>query len=166
MWRSSIRIGVFLGFCACLPAFADDKPQAHPLVTATEGKLPIIISAPHGGNQPIPDVPERKGEGLARGAGKFVTSQDTGTEQLATAIADAIEARLGKRPYLVAAKFHRKYADANRPVELAVEDPKAKVVYEHYHAALAKYCAEVRKTYGRGLLLDVHGQVSEASTLR
>jgi N-formylglutamate amidohydrolase len=110
-------------------------------------------------------VAERKGDALERGPGKFVTARDIGTEKLAMALADAIEKRMGKRPYLVVAKFHRKYADANRPAELAFEDPKAKPAYEAYHAALARYCQSVQKEYGRGLLLDVHGQVAATDTI-
>ncbi len=58
----------------------------------------------------------------------------------------------------MAARFHRKYIDANRPPDIAYEDPRAKPVYDAYRDTLAGYCREVRKTYGRGLLLDVHGQ--------
>src|SRR5438045_2383400 len=121
MSLSSIRMKrttpllILTAWCvAAIPATpADTKPEAHPLVVATEGKLPIILSAPHGGEMPIPGVPERKGDALERGPGKFVTARDTGTQELALALADAIEKRMGQRPYLVAAKFHRKYADAN-----------------------------------------------------
>ncbi|MFL5328295.1 MAG: hypothetical protein ACJ8C4_05230 [Gemmataceae bacterium] len=141
------------------------EPAPHPLVLVSEGKLPIILSAPHGGDQAIPGVAERKGDALERGPGKFVTARDTGTEELAIALADAIEKRMGKRPYLVVAKFHRKYADANRPAELAFEDPKAKPAYEAYHTALAQYCRAVQKNYGRGLLLDLHGQVAATDTI-
>src|SRR5262245_23656083 len=123
------RLFLTLLLLGCLPAFAEDKPPQHnPLVTVVEGKLPIILSAPHGGSAPIEGVPERKGEGIPHKPGKFVTSRDTGTEELEAAIADAIEARMKKRPYLVAAKFHRKYCDANRVAAEAYEESKAKPV--------------------------------------
>src|SRR4051812_28895668 len=108
------QISFAVVLAASLFAFADDKPAANPLVMVAEGKLPIILSAPHGGANPIDGVPERKGEGIPHKPGKFVTSRDTGTEELAGMIADAIEARMHKRPYMVVAKFHRKYCDANR----------------------------------------------------
>src|SRR5207245_9425899 len=72
--------------------------------------------------------------------------------------ADAIDKKTDKRPYLEVAKFHRKYIDANRPPEIAYESDKAKPTYDAYRETLGKFCRDVRKTYGRGLLLDVHGQ--------
>src|SRR4051794_9618058 len=82
-----------------LSAIGDDKPPGNKLVVASDGRLPIILSAPHGGEAAIPGVPERKGEGLAHGPGAFVTGRDVGTEQLAISIAEAIEKRMGKRPF-------------------------------------------------------------------
>jgi N-formylglutamate amidohydrolase len=138
-------------------------PQAPPprevaLVTARRGALPVILSAPHGGTKAVPGVPPRRGDGLPVGGSGFFAGRDTNTEELADAIAAAVEKRTGKAPYLVAARFHRKYLDANRPPDIAYEDPRAKPVYDAYRDTLAAYCREVRKTYGRGLLLDVHGQ--------
>ena len=154
----------------CIPApnwssAQEKEPLGHPLVATQEGKLPIILSAPHGGLAAIPGVPERTGEGLPKGPSGFFTGRDVGTEQLAYALAAAIEAKMGKKPYLVAAKFHRKYTDANRPPEIAFEHPKAKVVYAAYHDTLARYCRNVRNTYGRGLLLDLHGQGTAKDTV-
>jgi N-formylglutamate amidohydrolase len=150
----------------CLPAQAQE-PKAQPgdLVRTQEGMLPIIISAPHGGLAPIPGVPERKGEGLVTGPSGFVTSRDFGTEELARAIAGAVETKLGNKPYLVAARFHRKFIDPNRPAGIAYESPQAKPVYDHYHDTLARYCRDVQKSNGRGLLIDVHGQGSAADTI-
>jgi N-formylglutamate amidohydrolase len=108
----------------------------------------------------IPGVPERTGEGMKKGPAGFFAGRDENTELLAPAIARAIEARLGKKPYFVIAKMHRKYVDANRPPEIAVEHPRAREVYELYRGTLAKFCDDVQKRFGRGLLLDVHGQGS------
>ena len=140
-------------------------PATSRLVAVQEGKLPIILSAPHGGDQPIPGVPERKGEGLAKGPSGFFTGRDVGTEQLCYEIARAIEARMGRKPYFVAAKFHRKFIDPNRPAEIAYEHPMAKPVYDVYHDTLTQYCRQVQKQHGRGLLLDIHGQVSAKDTV-
>jgi N-formylglutamate amidohydrolase len=135
------------------------------LVTTQAGELPIIISAPHGGTLPVPGVPERKGAGLEKSGKGFATVRDTGTEEFARDIADAVKTKFGKKPYLVVARFARKYIDANRPPEVAYEAPKAKPTYDHYHGLLTKYCKEVQGTYGRGLLLDIHGQAKTADTV-
>jgi N-formylglutamate amidohydrolase len=135
-----------------------EKPPVSDLVTTQEGKLPVILSAPHGGTKDVPGVAPRKGEGLPTGGSGYFTGRDTNTEELAHAVSAAIEKKTGKKPYMVVAKFHRKYIDANRPPEIAYEDPKAKPTYDAYRQTLAAYCREVKKTYGRGLLLDLHGQ--------
>jgi len=120
------------------------------LVELQEGTLPIILSAPHGGSREIPGVPPRT---------KGVTVQDSRTAEVARGVADALEKLLGAKPYLVAAQFHRRFVDANRPEADALEAGAARPVYTAYHAALRRFVDEVRRANGgRGLLLDIHGQ--------
>lgn len=159
-----VRLAVL--FALATPAFAEPpKPAASKLVTVQQGALPIILSAPHGGTEDVPGVSPRKGEGLPTGGSGFFAGRDGNTEELAAAISDAVEKAMGKKPYLVAAKFHRKFIDANRPPEIAYEDPKAKPTYDAYRDQLAAYCREVKKQHGRGLLLDVHGQGAMKDTI-
>jgi N-formylglutamate amidohydrolase len=134
------------------------KPPVSDLVTTQEGKLPVILSAPHGGTKDVLGVAPRKGEGLPTGGSGYFTGRDTNTEELAHAVSAAIEKKIGRKPYMVVARFHRKYIDANRPPEIAYEDAKAKPTYDAYRETLAAYCRAVKKEYGRGLLLDIHGQ--------
>jgi N-formylglutamate amidohydrolase len=125
------------------------------------GELPIIISAPHGGTQPIPLVEEaRHVQGKPTGGTGYVTARDTGTEELAGEVTKSIERHFGKKPYCVIARQHRKYLDPNRPPEIAYDDPDAKSVYETYHGALNRYCRDVQTKFRKGLLLDLHGQGS------
>ena len=152
------------------PADADGaapeaEDVAEDLVYVERGALPIVLSAPHGGRALIPGVPQRGGEGYEGGrfAGgeddpisyRFLTVRDTGTDQLAVLLADALEARTGARPSLVVARFSRKCVDANRPPEAAAERPAAQAAYARYHAALAE---AVRDLGGAGLMIDLHGQ--------
>lgn len=44
-------------------------------------------------------------------------------------LADAIESKMGKRPYVVIARFARKYLDANRRARNAFESPESELVY-------------------------------------
>jgi N-formylglutamate amidohydrolase/glutamine amidotransferase-like uncharacterized protein len=129
------------------------------LVTVQPGDLPIILSAPHGGRDAIPDVPPRQGVGIRL----FNPRADSGSDGLTEKLADALEKQFGKRPYVVIARFHRKYLDANRPPELAYESdhPNAKAAYDTYHATLAEARSEVTRRWGRGILFDVHGQKAE-----
>lgn len=126
-------------------------------VTAAAGDLPIILTAPHGGSAGIPGVPERKGDGVVR----FNPRADTNTDILTEKLADALEQKLGKRPYVVIARFHRKYLDANRRPADAFESAEAKATYDAYHAAIASACKEVTARWGRGVVLDIHGQAAQ-----
>lgn len=55
-------------------------------------------------------------------------------------------------------KYQRKYIDANRPPELALEDSRARPHYDYYHQSVRRFVGEVRKNHPAGLLIDVHGQ--------
>ena len=135
------------------------------LVFAQAGDLPIILSAPHGGTGVVPGVTERTGVGLATGPSGFFTGRDTGTEELAREVFDAIKKRFGKSPYVVISKVHRKFLDPNRPADIAFEDPKIQPVYDHYHDSLSKYCREVTDRFQVGVLIDIQGQGSLADTV-
>src|SRR5215211_2271714 len=145
-----------------LPTLGQDQPQTpDQLVTVRQGTLPIILSAPHGGGTPLAGVPERRGAGVE----KFVTSRDGNTAELAEKLAARIAKKLGGQPYLVIARFERKFIDVNRPPAGAYEDPKAKPFYDGYHQALADFTKEVQMDWGRGLLIDLHGQGAEADAV-
>jgi N-formylglutamate amidohydrolase len=131
------------------------------LVTVRPGTLPIILSAPHGGRGRIPGVPDRKGVAVKQ----FVVVNDTNTDDLADRLTAAIEKRMGAKPHVVIARFERKQCDANRPAADAYEHPRAKAVYDAYHAALAAARRTVQADWGRGLLLDLHGQAADAGTI-
>lgn len=152
-------MGIFLILPDYLAAQAPPKPED--FITRQAGKLPIILSAPHDGKLAIPGVTVRQGEGVA----KFVTVRDTNAGLVAEKLAEAIEKQMGAKPYFVIAKFSRKYVDANRPVEGAYEDPDAKPIYDAYHDALRKACQEVKKEYGQGIVIDLHGQAASAETV-
>jgi N-formylglutamate amidohydrolase len=141
---------------------ADDAPAGfHPaeqyrarLITVEIGALPVILTVPHGGSEPIPGVPERTGEN----ADKFTATRDVRTIELAQSLADAIEQELGSRPYTIAAGFSRKYLDVNRRAQDAFEDEDARGCYEAYHHAVRASVDDVHRRWKHGLLLDVHGQ--------
>lgn len=116
--------------------------------------MPIVISAPHGGRNPIPGIPERQ---AVKGR-KYVTVRDENTAELAQKLAAVLEQKLGNKVYLTVAKFERKYVDANRSPDTAYDSEKAKPYYDAYHQNLRDACLEVQKQWGHGLLLDLHGQ--------
>lgn len=156
-WRTIFKtLLCFAIALACLrlisPATATLNPAQ--FLIAQKGNLPIVISAPHGGRNPIPGIPERQ---AVKGR-KYVTVRDENTAELAQKLAAELEQKLGNKVYLIIAKFDRKYVDANRSPDTAYDSEKAKPYYDAYHQSLRDACLEVQKQWGHGLLLDLHGQ--------
>ncbi|MGH8688947.1 MAG: N-formylglutamate amidohydrolase [Burkholderiales bacterium] len=140
------------------------------MVLVHRGTLPIILTAPHGGRLAVPGVPIRnvKDPALIAASKKWGGVHDTSdfnTDVLATRIAAGIEKLTGHAPYLVVAKFKRKFIDANRPAELAYAGPAAAPYYDLYHHTIREFIDEIRQTYPAGLLLDIHGESKDASML-
>ena len=142
-------------------AWGQDTSQPARWVTFWAGTLPIILSAPHGGREAISGIPVREGRGVAQ----FTTERDSNTTELAEQIATTLGSQMGARPFVIVARFERKYVDANRAPGDAYEDPHARPYYEAYHRALEEACTAVRDRWGRGLLLDLHGQGAEKETI-
>jgi N-formylglutamate amidohydrolase len=159
MWRSSAMASMVVVVGGMAPAHETAIDPA--LLMVQSGDCPIVISAPHGGSKPIPGVPPRHG----KDARKFVTVRDDGTEVLAHLLADRLEKKLGRKPHLVVAYFHRKCVDVNRPGNDAFESDLAKPYYDAYHQALAAAHAAVVKRYGRGILIDLHGQAADKDAI-
>jgi N-formylglutamate amidohydrolase len=144
------------------PSQAADTTPAN-LVLVQQGSLPIILTAPHGGREAIAGVAPRTAQDrgkieASRKWGGFDTRHDVNTDILVQGIAAEIEMLTGNKPYLVMAKFDRKYIDANRPPEIGLDDPNARPYYDYYHNAVRIFIDDVRRKYPAGLLIDVHGQ--------
>jgi N-formylglutamate amidohydrolase len=131
------------------------------LVETIEGDLPIVITAPHGGTSAIPGSEPRQNKSLPQ----FVTVLDARTDVLAKTTATEVEALFGKKPWVIVAKFARTYADANRPSEYGTESEPAKAQWTAYHAAVRKAVDAVRTKFGKGILVDIHGQGADTATV-
>ena len=145
---------VLLPAIVALAPAAPDAPKPDDFVTVQKGTLPVIISAPHGGRKKVPDVPERVGTGLTN----FQTVRDENTAELTEKFIAELEKLLDGKPWVVVARFERKYLDVNRSRDDGYESDKAKPYYDAYHDPLAAACKAVKETFGRGILLDIHGQ--------
>jgi N-formylglutamate amidohydrolase len=127
--------------------------QPSELVFAQAGTMPILLTAPHGGNMRVPGVPERT---------TGTTTQDARTRELTEALAGRLEAVLCARPYVVIATFHRRYIDANRSEADAYEHPDVRPHYLAYHQSARRFVSEIQEQYPEGaLLLDIHGQAQD-----
>jgi N-formylglutamate amidohydrolase len=123
---------------------------AESLILCKAGNLPIVLTAPHGGQESVPGVRPRTGG---------TTLRDADTLELTEAIAKRITEALGNSPYVVAARFSRRFIDANRAEAEAFETPEAKSVYSAYHNCIRDFVSDVKRNFPEGaLLLDIHGQ--------
>ncbi len=122
---------------------------------SSEGGLPVIVSAPHGGAFVFPGVPVRTG---GNGVKQFAIARDVNTDLLALELSAALQRETGKSPFLVVAKVSRKFVDFNRDENNAFESPQLREVYAAYHGRLEKYCRTVVQKWGGGLLIDLHAQ--------
>lgn len=143
------RIALILLFAAFVPT-ASHAYDASSMVVSSKGTLPLILTVPHDGGEFLGFIPVRT---------KGVVVRDAGTRELAERVATLLEERLGKRPYVVIAKFSRKYLDANRPEHEAMESQDALPAYRAYHDQVASFVGEIKRQFPMGsLLVDVHGQ--------
>jgi len=147
----------------CQGRAAESGPRG--LVHAEAGTLPIVLTVPHGGHEAIPGVAPRRGNPKLAGADLFNDQGDGGTDLLATMVAYELRRLTGQSAYLVIAKFERKYVDANRRLEAAIDSPAARAYYDAYHAAIRTFVDDVRRQHAAGLLLDIHGQIKAPDVL-
>ena len=113
------------------------------------GSLPIVLSAPHGGQVSPEDIPDRVGAS---------TGSDTNTIQLARAIDAALLERTGFHAHLVLCQLHRHKLECNRSLDEAQDGhPETVAAWTEYHAFIdaAKRTAEAQ--FGRALYVDLHG---------
>ena len=123
-------------------------------ITIQSGLLPVVISAPHGGDKAIPGVAVRT---------SGTTVMDWNTYQLATRIQAELRVLTGKSAYLVAAMASRKYVDFNRSADLAYENVLVKPIYDRYYGALQNAVSAVKlQAPAAALLVDIHGQSQNA----
>ncbi len=149
------RTFVLLLFAVFLPT-ASRAYDPLSVVASSRGTLPLILTVPHDGGEFLGLIAVRTKGALVR---------DAGTRELAERVASLLEGRLGKRPYIVVAKFSRKYLDANRSEQDAMESQDALPAYRAYHDQIAAFVSEIKQQFPAGsLLLDVHGQSDDPDT--
>jgi N-formylglutamate amidohydrolase len=165
MYRECTRVlsSALLALTGWLPAqaLAQSSIEAERLLTLSTGNLPLVLVAPHGGREALPGIGIRQGNGVAQ----FKTGRDHNTAELAEAIALKLGQMSGAKPFLVIARFDRKYIDVNRPSSGAYEALEAQPYYAAFHGAVDEACKQIRKIWGRGLLIDIHGQGAEANVI-
>jgi hypothetical protein len=114
------------------------------------GDLPIIITVPHGGNLKPEIIPDRT---------FGVNAKDNGTQEIVRDMIVEFKKRTGKIPHVIFSHLLRKKLDVNREeFEAAQENPSALSAWNDYHGFIEQAKASSKKMYGKGFLIDLHGQ--------
>jgi filamentous hemagglutinin family protein len=126
-------------------------------VVYREGTGRLLIDAVHGGSLKPSYIGTRDCSALS----DCSMGTDLKTIELAQGIADAYTDLTGTSPHLVTVNLHRSKVDANRPNPTedytSIEGLKA---WNATHDVLGLASAQIESAYGgRGLLIDVHGNV-------
>ncbi|MDX1601095.1 MAG: hypothetical protein R3191_06235 [Anaerolineales bacterium] len=112
------------------------------------GNLPLILSAPHGGESQPDAIPDRTGA---------VVVNDWGSQDLARALAAEVEVLTGRRPHLIVNHLHRSKLDPNRSLDHGAQgDPRAERARSDYHASIREGARAVVDECGWGLYVDLH----------
>jgi len=113
------------------------------------GNLPLIISAPHGGTDSASALPNRT---------YGTTSTDLNTAELSRAIRSACFNRFGRWPHVIICRAPRTKIDCNREIVEGAQGVAAtEAVWNEYHNLIRMAKEAVTSSYGRGLLIDIHG---------
>lgn len=127
-----------------------------------QGTMPIILTCPHDGTVTPPGVTLRTEANNPDGCGTLKTLRDTNAADVTERIAQRILETTGLSPYVVIARFRRRFIDANREAGCAyVHDEgeeTAAAIYEEYHDTIKGFVRELlTDNSGRGFLFDIHG---------
>lgn len=113
------------------------------------GSLPLVITAPHGGDLRPVEIPDR---------GYGVTGTDRNTRDLALRIRQALHDRTGAYPHLIISHLHRIKLDPNREIQEAAQGSwEAERAWWEYHTYADEAGERVSDDFGHGLYLDIHG---------
>jgi hypothetical protein len=128
------------------------------------GTMPIILTSPHDGIGEPEGVDAREEEQTPANCGPFRTGRDRDSSLVAEGVAQRILDETGLSPYVVIARFHRRFIDANREARCAFTDPDAQPFYDEYHTRIQTYVDQVlAQNADRGFLFDIHGTGGVAS---
>ncbi len=125
------------------------QPMTNHYIQYYEGDLPIILSAPHGGDEKPEDIQTRT-------SGVF--DKDDYTLELTQEIIQEFHKQTGKTPYGIIATISREKVDINRETKEAYEGEKAGTIYNQFHFLIQSSRKKVQKQFGKGIYIDIHGQ--------
>lgn len=112
------------------------------------GDLPLVLSAPHGGDLRPDELPDRE---------QAVAVADTWSLEYTLAVADVIYQLTGRHPHVVINHLQRVKLDANRDLAYGAQaSPEAQQAWHEFHDFLDLAESSAVEQCGRGLYLDLH----------
>lgn len=158
--------GVFVSVCIFVSGFGHSQTNLSNYTPGTTywgrsnyteyiaGNLPLIISAPHGGDTNPAELPNRTNTSTYT----VTTDPDLWTANLARAIRTAAFNRYGRYPHVIICRVHRSKVDCNREIiEGAQDNTNTQTLWREFHAYINIARQQVSNNYGRGLYIDLHG---------
>lgn len=160
-WRTPLMLLLSIavpGFCgAPLHTPGSSEFGEGKYVEYLVGNLPIIISAPHGGSDDPPELPERQ---------SGVKTLDANTQELARSIAAAFQTRTGGYPHVIICRVTRRKIDCNRDIQEGAQgNPLAEKIWWQYASFIETAQLEVIRDFGKGFFVDLHGHGHPARRL-
>jgi hypothetical protein len=113
------------------------------------GSLPLVLSAPHGGDLTPTEIPDRTWGTMGK---------DRNTRELAFQIREELMAQTGAYPHVILSHLHRTKLDPNREiVEAAQGDPESARAWWEFQTFIEEARWIVEESFGEGLYIDLHG---------
>jgi len=128
-------------------------------VSASAGTMPLVLVVPHGGDLAPAVLPDRGCTGCE-------TANDANTQELALELATAFERRVGRRPFVVINRLHRRKFDANRErIEATGGHAPLDAQWVLLHEQIDSAKARALRVHTRALLVDLHGHAHSVARL-
>ena len=119
-----------------------------------QGNIPLLIISVHGGSLEPDWIKTRTCDDA-----KIIT--DSYTREIALKIESQLK-KNGYNPYIVLNDLHRKKLDLNRSLNNSnCNDLTTRPYWNLFHKQLDHYRTEIQNQFGRGLVIDIHGQSHE-----
>ena len=121
------------------------------------GDLPVIFSAPHGGELTPDEIPNRVNDGSDP---HFATATDSRTEETAFAVQGAFGAYFGHLPHIIVCQLKRTKVDCNRELSGAVYHTNiyATIAWHEFQNWINVASHSAVAQNGLGFYIDLHGQ--------
>lgn len=125
--------------------------RSNKYIEVLPGNMPLVISIPHGGYLLPEEIPERPCTNCAK-------HPDIFTIEIGLAIRNSIFQKTGLYPFVIINNLHRTRLDPNRNVSEAADGNKnAELAWTAFQGSIDRANAQVQKTFGKGLYIDLHG---------